>query len=52
LQLLWVPQLVSHSPSLLQWKVQPPPGHVNVQFAPSLQVMSQPPPAQSLLQVD
>jgi hypothetical protein len=52
LQLLWLPQLVVQLPPPLQWKVQPPPGHVKAQFAPSVQVISQLPPAQSLLHVD
>lgn len=51
MQLLWLPQLVLQVPVPLQRKVQPPPGHENVQFAPSEQVISQPPPAQSELQV-
>jgi len=51
LQLLWEPQLVVQVPLPLQEKVQLPPGQVKVQFAPSVQVIWQPPPAQSLLQV-
>jgi len=54
LQLSWLPQSVLQLPLplTLQWKVQPPPGQVKVQLAPSEQVMSQPPPAQSRLHVD
>ena len=52
LQLLWLPQVVLHVPSPLQRKVQLPPAQLNVQFALSEQVISQPPPAQSMLQVD
>src|SRR5437870_13718872 len=36
----------------MQEKRQLPPGQLKVQFAPSVQVIWQPPPAQSLLQVE
>jgi hypothetical protein len=51
-QLRWLPQFVLQVPLVPHLKVQPPPGQVNVQLAAPLQVISHPPPAQSLLQIE